>query len=512
MKKIVKENKWGIIIILLLAIAYFLLRLPNLTLQPIFADEAIYVRWAQVMKAEPTLRFLPMSDGKTPLFMWVMSPFLKMFSDPLYAGRFLSVFSGFITMLGALFLGWRFFGKTTGLWAALLIVVTPYIVFFDRMALVDSMLAALSLWSLIFALLLMENPRLDLAMFLGYIFGAGILTKPPGFFNVLVLPVSLIVFGWREKGRQLRLLKIFGLWGVAVIITLVIYNILRLGPGFVGLNSRSQDYFFSPLSVLSRPWDPFLPHLRDIIDWMPKLLTPPILILVLGGIILTAIKRNKYALVVLLWGIIPLIIQLGLLKTFTARYILFSIPPLLCLAGWVIASLAKELKWKAGVFALVILILLLPFPIYFNSKLLTDPAKALLPQEERRGYLEDWTAGYGFPEIAQFLIEKAQNGLVVVGTEGSFGTLPDGLQIYLDRYSHTAPADKQVIVLGGGATVSAQLRGAALEHPTFFVTNKLRYENPAEGLKLIKEFPKTEGNSIARDSILFFQLIPLNIK
>ena len=47
----------------LIIVIYFLLRLPNLTLQPIFADEAIYVRWAQIAKAEPTLRFISLQDG-----------------------------------------------------------------------------------------------------------------------------------------------------------------------------------------------------------------------------------------------------------------------------------------------------------------------------------------------------------------------------------------------------------------------------------------------------------------
>ena len=87
---ILKHRKEACIIIGLAAL-YFILRLPNLTFQPIFADEAIYIRWAQVMRAEPTLRFLPLFDGKTPLFMWAMIPFLKIFHDPLFAGRFLLI-------------------------------------------------------------------------------------------------------------------------------------------------------------------------------------------------------------------------------------------------------------------------------------------------------------------------------------------------------------------------------------------------------------------------------------
>ena len=70
-------------VILLLAAA---LRLWNLNSLPIFADESIYVRWAQVMRAEPSLRFLPLSAGKQPFYMWLMIPALKLFTDPLLAG------------------------------------------------------------------------------------------------------------------------------------------------------------------------------------------------------------------------------------------------------------------------------------------------------------------------------------------------------------------------------------------------------------------------------------------
>ena len=51
--------------------------------QPIFGDEAIYIRWAQIMRAEPTLRFIPLSDGKQPLYMWAIIPLLKLISNPL---------------------------------------------------------------------------------------------------------------------------------------------------------------------------------------------------------------------------------------------------------------------------------------------------------------------------------------------------------------------------------------------------------------------------------------------
>ena len=92
-----KKNNFYIKILLtfFLVILYFFSRLQNLTSIPVFCDEAIYIRWAQIIQAEDTMRFVPQSDGKQPLFMWINAVTLKLFSDPLVSGRIISVFSGF---------------------------------------------------------------------------------------------------------------------------------------------------------------------------------------------------------------------------------------------------------------------------------------------------------------------------------------------------------------------------------------------------------------------------------
>lgn len=499
-KLILKEGRLLSLFIVAVSLVYFFLRLPNLTSQPIFADEAIYIRWAQVMRAEPTLRFLPLSDGKTPLFMWLIIPLLKIFEDPLFAGRLLSVLSGYLTLLGVLFLGTVFFNKKTGIFGAFFMATSPFMVFFDRMALVDSMLAAFSVWSLNFTMLVIKYSRLSLAMILGYLLGGAVLTKTPGFFNILVLPASLLVFDWSKKARQVRLIKLCLLFGVSVGIAMVMYNLLRLGPGFLNLSSRNQDYVFSPLFIMTRPLDPFIPHLKDLMDWFPKLLTWPILIVIFGGVILTALKLNRYSLVVLFWCLIPLLVQMALLKTFTARYTLFAIPPLLLLGGWFVSAISSKIKLGLKLLILVWLLLFLPLTVYSDYLLLNSSAKVPLPRSERRGYLEDWTAGYGLKQIAAFFNEQSKKQPIVVGTEGSFGTLPDGLQIYLDK-------NRQVAIIGGKATISAQLRDSAKDHPTYFVTNRSRFDR-GERVELVMEYPKAKGPDIPQDAILVFKVFP----
>ncbi len=502
------RHRREILILVGLAVLFLFLRLPNLTLQPIFADEAIYIRWAQVIRSEPTLRFLPLSDGKTPLFMWVMIPLFKFIHDPLLAGRFLSVISGFFTLLGVFFLSKKVFNLRTALWASLLYVVTPYTIFFDRMALVDSMLAAFTIWSCYFAIWLVSNLRLDIAMVLGYFLGGGILTKTPGMLNLTLLPLTVIGFV-RRKGGKNALVRLLVLWGVAIGIALVMYNVLRLGPNFQMLSSRNTDYIFSPLELAGRPFDPFIPHFHDISDWFPKLLTWPILFCVVMGMIyiIYVIWQQMFrgpslwGGIILLWALLPLLLNMAFLRTFTARYLLSEIPLFLVIAGFGVTKILPRLAYIKRFPIFLMLLVLLPLPLYFDYLLLVSPANAPLPKEERKGYFEDWTAGYGFSDIAKFLIEKSTTQKVVLGTAGFFGTLPDGIQIYLDK--------AQIQIVGSSATVSAQIRNAAKENLTYFLGNKKDLENKIKGIILVKEYPKLKPlDGSGADATVLYEVLP----
>lgn len=496
----VYKHKTELILLLILIAAYFVLRLPNLTLQPIFADEAIYIRWAQVMRAEPTLRFVSLSDGKTPLFMWVMIPLLKIFKDPLFAGRLLSVISGFFTLIGVYFLSKRVFNKNTAFWASLFYVIIPYTVFFDRMALVDSMLCTFTVWSIYFALWLVRSVRLDLAMILGYLLGSALLTKTPALINLLVLPVSLLSLRRKTSGKY-SVLKVLILLVVSILIALTMYNLLRLGPGFQQLSARNADYVFSPLELIGRPLDPFIPHFHDIADWFPHLFTIPILILTILGVYFLLFSLNRSGLVILIWILIPFLLEMAFLKTFTARYLLPSVAPFLIFAGYGLSKILSKTKINNNVKIIIALITVLPMALKFDYQLIFNSPPADLPKEERIGYFENWTAGYGFKNIAKYLIEQKKYGDVVVGTSGFFGTLPDGLQIYLDK--------AQIAIIGSTSTISAEVRNAAKDHLTYFVGNKKELDGRVKNVKLIFEFPKAipkDGNS--PDATVLYQVFP----
>src|ERR1035437_7859720 len=156
----IKKYRLEILASLLITLLYFSLRLIYLTRLPIFTDEAIYLRWAQIALQDSSWRFISLTDGKQPMFVWVALIFIKFIHDPLIAGRLVSVFSGFFTMIGLFFLTYELFkNKTTAFLVAILYVFYPFAQVYDRMALYDSMVASFSVWALYFSILLVRKIR-----------------------------------------------------------------------------------------------------------------------------------------------------------------------------------------------------------------------------------------------------------------------------------------------------------------------------------------------------------------
>ena len=124
----------------------------------------------------------------------------------------------------------------------------------------------------------------------------------------------------------------------------------------------------------------------------------------------------------------------------------------------------------------------------------------------RNGYLEEWTAGWGQKEIADYLIKlESEGNRVVVFTEGFFGTLPDGLQIYTEGH-------KNITIVGSPPQVNhlpAGLLGSSKDNLNFLVVNKSRNHLPFQDLarlNLIAEFPKALRSDGSREYLQLWQL------
>ena len=500
MRKFLKEN-WTYLLLGVVILVLFSFRFYHLTLLPIFADEAIYVRWSQVMRAEETLRFLPLSDGKQPMFMWITIPFLKIFSDPLFAGRFVSVLSGFGTMIGVGFLSWLLFSsKKVALAAAAIYAISPFTFFFDRLALADSLLAVFGIWTFIFAYISFTKLRLDFAMLAGFTLGGAWLTKSPALFFALLLP-TLWIFAKSKKS----LLKVIPLTAATLIIGYGMYNILRLGPNYHLIASRNLDYVYPLSHLLTSPLDPLKPFLLQVWQWIVMMGPWPLFVLAALGAVIGFKKNWKAKLVLLAWFLAPVVIQSEFARVFTARYVLFTIPYLIIVAA---SAFTEERKNWIRLLTFI-LAFFIAQAVLFDYNLVVSPDKANLPRSERSGYLEEWTAGHGISEISDYVKTQSQSlpagKKIVVGTEGYFGTLPDGMQIYLT-------STPNVIVIGTGLDFEKLPQSLVDSYKsgniTYLVVNSDRFFGDRDklGLKLIASYPKAKGPNGINKSLLFFEL------
>src|SRR5581483_8892574 len=349
MAKFLKEWKLVFIFLPLILIFAFVIRIYHLTILPVFADEAIYLRWSQIMGAQASLRFLPLSDGKQPLFMWVLMFVIRKSNDPLFVGRLLSVFCGLGTILGIFSLTYLLYkNKLISLLASLSWAINPIAFFFDRMALVDAMLAMFGVWTLFFSILTAKFKRLDYAMIAGFTLGFALLTKSPALFFTLLLPTVLIY----SKSIK-EFLKISSLIVVTYIIGYAMYNILRLGPDFSKISTRNLDYVFPISHVWTNPKDPFVFHIAEIFtDWLIKMGPWSSVALAFVGALTGLKKFWRETLVIFAWFLLPILIQSEYAKVFTVRYILMTIPFFVIL----ISLIFLESKRK---------ILLVAYPILF---------------------------------------------------------------------------------------------------------------------------------------------------
>jgi len=311
---------------------------------------------------------------------------------------------------------------------------------------------------------------------------------------------------WPKKGRKIALYlgKLVFLWGVTITIAYGFYNILRLGPEFHMLAIRNKDYIYPFSHLLTSPLDPFLPYLDRSIKWLWALGPSVLLVLFVSGIVLNLKKYFKEIILLVGWGVVPILVQVEFAKVFTARYILFTLP-FFCIVAASVFLVKKEILRRIIVAGLIVFVI---HSLSIDYLFLTQVEAAPLPRGERSGYLEEWTAGQGIYEVSELLREewgRAPEGQMVVGTEGYFGTLPDGLQAYLNDI-------KEIKVMGVGVNISdvpEQLLNSKEEgNRTYLVVNNTRFSGNPEnlGLKLLAVYPKAVRLDGSREALLFFEV------
>jgi len=499
---LIKRYLNDIFLFLGLLVAYLITRLYNIMSLPLFTDEAIYTRWSQIARYDASWRFISLTDGKQPSFIWFDMIMMRFVDDPLLAGRLVSVLGGIVGLVGIYFLASEIFkNKKIGYIAAILYIIYPFSLVYDRMALYESLVSAATIWALYLEVLLIRARRLDVALILGMVMGFGVLTKSSAFFAVYLLPFSLLLFDFKQKNWKRKLIKWVSLATISTIMAYGFYSILRLSPFFHIIAEKTSLFVYPIKDWLSHPFDFFMGNLNGITDWFIAYTTIPFFLLILVSFFLGDRKTVREKLFLLSWFIIPFVLLALFGRVLYPRFILFMTMPLLILAAFSLNLILDSLKnnlLKSGL-VFVALILLIRSDFY----ILTDFARAPIAKADTDQFINAWPAGGGVREIVAFAREESKKGKIYVATQGTFGSLPTyAMEIYLDENKNIEkrgiwPLPKDI---------PSDLVVRAKTMPVYLVLNDSPEVPPGWPVKLINRFQKGIGNSY----MSLYEVIPNN--
>jgi tetratricopeptide (TPR) repeat protein len=398
------------------AAVYLFSRIWKLMLLPVFLDEAIHLDWA--FRTAASGRLVGLTDGGRYLPIWIYAAVAGAAADPLRAARLCSVAFGLASVLGLAWLGRLLHSARAGVLAAFLYVAAPFTLVYDRMALVDALLAALVVYALIFVVLWSRTRRRRWALALGLTVGAAGLTKLSG---LLLLPLpALVALGSRSAGRGRLAPQLAWVYAIAFVLLVPLV-----------LDASGTGRFFEENLWLLQPGpggSSLIPrNARLAATWLVAYFTPvgaAVVALALAWAVLGRARADLLLASVAMGWCLFFVLAGG--RYWFPRYVLPAVPPLLLLVARSASRVGRGAPW-------VVAGLLAASWLRFDAALLADPARAPLPPVERSQYVYDWPAGYGVVEAAGALRQAAQRHPIVVLRDQSSGSLKEGLDLALRR-------------------------------------------------------------------------------
>ncbi len=422
-------NRKDILLALISIVSYFVTRLINLDKFPIFNDEGIYIRWAKVAWHDASWRFISLTDGKQPLQTWGTIPFLKLFPDnALLAGRLFSVVTGLVGLIGIFVLLFYLFDKKTAFIGSLLYIFTPYFLFYDRMAMVDSGVNAGFIWILFLSILLVRTVRLDIALIFGLVAGLSLLAKSSVriFLGLSALaPIFFVDKNWRKN--FLKYINFYFLFLIVVGLSTAIYNVQRLSPFFHFVAEKNKTFVMTFGEFLKNPFANFFNNIKSIPGYVFSELGWIIVIFSVFGLVRLFKKDKKLTIYLILWLTISYLAISFVSKIIFPRYLIFLGTILVIFASYFFSTLKKR------EFLLPSLIILLIINGYFIYTILFNFTKIPFPEVDRGQYIDGITAGWGIKDIVDYARMRAKTKQVMVLAEGDFGMTGDVMDVFLKK-------------------------------------------------------------------------------
>lgn len=482
------------------ALAVWLITRVLLALRfPIYIDEGIFASFSQRVATNPSDRFAALIDDKGLLATWIGAILVHVGMAPIAAVRTYAIVSSFAAAAVTSLLTYRIWGTREALVVAWATVLLPFLFVYSIIAQYDPFIAATSTGALYIQLQLVKRPRLDLAMLLGFVMGAGVLTKPSGWFAVILIPASLICFDWKTPNRTRRLLAWAGCLAIAVVLTAVAYSLQMLSPGFYDAGPENHHPAGDAVRHAFAYFNDNLPANRSALIGY---LTIPGIGFLLVGLWYAFHSRPRFAALLVLWALVP-IGAASIVATIAApRYLLVSMPLVALLIGLGIfrsIQLATQLPSVGARLASLAAVGLLVLPaVAFDGLVLKNPDTFRYPGLDEWHYTRaNQLSGVPLDPIVDEIRDRAG----------------PGPQVGVTAYNSWNPGLLSVVLNGGDAGPGMRFAVQGLPPSTRPKTEFLILEDTVRSPYITRGWPRAEiaGENTPPTSpdVIFQQIQPL---
>lgn len=484
--KLLLQNPWYVFCIFVFL--YFLTRLINLEIIPIFNDEATYIRYGIHQILEPEFKPYSLLIGKEPLLPQFFGSLGNAMGDYLIGARVISVLFGFLTLSGLYALALKLENKKTAFFIGILYILSPFNLFFDRLALMDSAISAIAVWSLYFTYVIISKPNWWNAVYLGIVLGIGLYTKTTAYFflGLVGLSAFLILISDKKiaKKNLLVSLNLFLSLGIALLLYIPLY----FSEYYIIHLDLLKQYTYPLTYVFSFPVKVWFLNLQKTFIWLVMFLTIPIFVLGIYGIVKN-IKNFKY-LFIMFWLFVPLIYEILYAKLFSGRHVLLLTIPLIFFASWTLYYLNKKRKHLFIFFFSIVFIVCL----FYDFLILYKPQELKnyylgYARDDIGSYFSGFASGYGVIDSINYLKDVSYKNPIIVLTRNDHGNPEDAVVAYLSYERNIT------VVLINSSDQARQVYdqvGGAQE--IYFVSRGAYYLGLESNLKNERKFLKPVGN------------------
>lgn len=413
------------------------LRAFNLTgMFPILVDEAIYLRWAEIIEHQGQW-FISLLDGKPPLSYWFLTLGRMLFGgDPLLEGRLLAVLAGLLSTFGifqvARRLALRPDSETAGLLAAGLYAIFPWALLYDRLAYTEAWINLFGIAITWTSLVCFEKAGKNWSQELGpgLALGLGLFTKQTAILFGLVPLAAAYYFG-RGQSRN-WIARAATIYAIAAVFLAANFILTPEAPTLETHDAvlHHTGFFADPNDLMADPFVAARSNFPKLLSYIGTYVTWPLALAALASAVWLARAGSFAPWLFVAGAIVPVIAEAFLLELmFPSRYPFPHFWPWLAVAAAGAATFANK---RTAVLAGAAAVMAAPM-LWRDARMLGEPEQGL-HASDAEGFLGDHAhVGYGIAEAVDYLRAQARSGPFLLLTDPIWGPPSDALFPYLNQ-------------------------------------------------------------------------------